>query len=133
MRYEEAMNSTEATQRASAIQNEFKAHEENKTWKLVKRTPEMKLIDSKWVFRVKTDADGKSHRFKARLCARGFLQREGIDFGETFSPVVRYDSLRVLLATIVAKNLEVVQFDVQTIDGNPEGAEDEGRSQERRV
>jgi len=114
MTYEEATNSTEAVQWAGAIQNEFKAYEENNTWKLVKRTPEMRLIDSKWVFRVKKDADGKSHRFKARLCARGFLQQEGIDFKETFSPVVRYDSLRVLLAIIAAKNLEVMQFDVQT-------------------
>jgi len=60
----------------------------------------MRLIDSKWVFRVKKDADGKSHRFKARLYARDFLQREGIDFKETFSPVVRYDSLRISLAII---------------------------------
>ena len=74
----------------------------------------MRLIDSKWVFRVKKDADGKSHRFKARLCVRGFLQREGIDFKERFSPVVRYDSLRILLVTIAAKDLEVMQFDVQT-------------------
>ena len=86
--YEEATNSTEAAQWAGAIQNEFKAHEENSTWKLVERSPEMRLIDSKWVFRVKNDADGKSHRFKARLCARGFLQREGIDFKETFSLVM---------------------------------------------
>lgn len=114
MTYEEATNSTEAAQWVGAIQNEFKAHEENNTWRLVKRTPEMRLIDSKWVFRVKKDADGKSHRFKARLCARGFQQKEGIDFKETFSPVIRYDSLRVLLAIIAAKNLEVMQFDVQT-------------------
>lgn len=71
----------------------------------------MRLIDSKWVFRVKKDADGKSYRFKARLCARGFRQQEGIDFKETFSPMVRYDSLRVLLAIIAAKDLEVMQFD----------------------
>ena len=114
MTYVEAMNSTEAAQWAGAIKNEFRAHENNNTWKLVKKTPEMRLIDSKWVFRVKKDTDGKSHRFKARLCARGFLQREVIDFEETFSPVVRYDSLRVLLAMIAAENLEVMQFDVQT-------------------
>ena len=112
--YEEAKNSTEAAQWASAIQDELQAHEENSTWKLEKRTPEMKLIDSKWIFRVKKDADGKLHRFKARLCARGFMQRRGIDFNETFSPVVRYDSLRILLAIITSKNLEVMQFDVQT-------------------
>lgn len=74
----------------------------------------MKTIDSKWIFRVKTDAERRSHRFKARLCARGFLQREGIDYTETFAPVVRYDSLRVFLAIVATKNLELMQFDVQT-------------------
>ena len=114
MTFEEATNRPEAAQWAVAIKNEYRAHEENCTWKLVRRTPEMRLIDSKWVFRIKQDVDGRPHRFKARLCARGFLQREGVDFKETFSPVVRYDSLRILLATIAAKDLEVMQVDVQT-------------------
>lgn len=87
--YREAIKGTEATQWASAIEDEFRSHEENGTWSLVSRKPEMKIIDSKWVFRVKTDANEKNHRFKARLCARGFLQREGIDFNETFAPVIR--------------------------------------------
>lgn len=91
--YKEALKSTEATQWASAIDEEYRAHEENGTWSLVPRKSAMKIIDSKWVFRVKTDANEKSHRFKARLCARGFLQREGIDSNETFAPVIRYDSL----------------------------------------
>jgi len=55
-----------------------------------------------------------AQRFKARLCARGFIQRQGIDFTETFVPVVRYDSLRVLLATVAERDLELLQFDVQT-------------------
>ena len=112
--YKEAIDSTEAAQWADAIKDELRAHDENHTWKLVPRTADMRTIDSKWVFRVKTSAEGENHRFKARLCARGFLQREGIDYNETFAPVVRYDSLRVLLATIATKDLEVVQFDVQT-------------------
>lgn len=74
----------------------------------------MKIIDSKWVFRVKMDESEKIYRFKARLCARGFLQREGIDFHETFAPVIRYDSLRLILAEVAAQDLELLQFDVQT-------------------
>lgn len=108
MTYEEATNSTEAAQWVVAIQNEFKAHEKNNTWKLVKRTLEMRLIDSKWVFRITEDADEKSHPFKVRLSARGFLQREGIDFKETFFLVLMYDSLRVFLATIAARHLKVM-------------------------
>lgn len=53
-------------------------------------------------------------RFKARLCARGFQQREGVDYVETFSSVVKYDSLHILLATITQDDLEAVQFDVRT-------------------
>ena len=54
------------------------------------------------------------YRYKARLCARGFQQREGIDYTETYSPVVRYDSLRVLLALVAQEDLEFVQSDVKT-------------------
>lgn len=60
------------------------------------------------------DVTGRVYRYKARLCARGFQQREGIDYTETFSPVVRYDSLRVLLALVAQEDLELVQFDVKT-------------------
>lgn len=74
----------------------------------------MKTIDSRWVSKVLKDEKGEIRRFKARLVARGFMQREGVDFTETLAPVVRYDSLRVLLSVVAAKNLELPQFDVQT-------------------
>lgn len=74
------------------------------------RTP----IDSKWVFKVQQVQSGGDCRYKARLCARGFKQKKGLDFTETFSPVVRYDSLHVLLALVTEKDLELVQFDVRT-------------------
>ena len=53
------------------------------------------------------------YRYKARLGARGFQQQEGVNYTETFSPVVSYDSLRVLLALVAQEDLEVVQFDVK--------------------
>lgn len=71
MTYKEATNSTEAAQWAGAIQNEFKAHEENNTWKLVKRTPEMRLIDSKWVFRVKKDAEPEVASIQSTIVCEG--------------------------------------------------------------
>lgn len=112
--FNEAISSTEATQWAGAIKEELSAHEENKTWSIVPRTSDMRTIDSKWVFSIKPNEGEKAQRFKARLCARGFLQREGIDFSETFAPVIRYDSLRVLLAIATEKDLELKQFDVKT-------------------
>lgn len=113
--YEEAVNSKEAAQWARAVETELQAHEKNNTWTIVSRTPEMKVIDSKWVFKVKMDPNRKkSQRFKARLCARGFLQQHGVDYTETFAPVVRYDSLRTLLAIVATDDLELAQFDVQT-------------------
>lgn len=57
---------------------------------------------------------GEIRRFKARLCARGFKQKEGLDYTETFSPVVQYDFLRVLLAMVAERDLELIQFDVKT-------------------
>ena len=112
--YEEAMSSPEAAQWAEAIDEELESLEKNETWKIVPRAPGEKTIDSRWVFKILRDEDGNVARLKAHLCARGFMQREGIDYSETFSPVVRYDSLRVLLAVITQLDLETVQFDGRT-------------------
>lgn len=112
--YNEAMSSKDAAQWARAVQEELQTHKHNRTWSIVPRSSKQKIIDSKWVFRVKKDPERSTQRFKARLCARGFMQRQGIDFTETFAPVVRYDSLRALLAMVVEEDLELLQFDVQT-------------------
>ena len=108
------MNAPEAENLVEAIKEELDAHEQNNTWTQVPREKDRKPIDSKWVFKVKQNVSGDVYRYKARLCARGFQQKEGLDYTETFSPVVRYDSLRVLLALVAEKDLELVQFDVRT-------------------
>lgn len=113
--YEEAMSGEDAAQWALAIQNELRSHEVNCTWTIVPRNTGEKTIDSKWVFKVKQDHSKEgSNLFKARLCARGFLQQRGIDYTDTFAPVVRYDSLRIFLATVAERDLVLLQFDVQT-------------------
>ena len=91
--YQEAVSSPEATKWAEAIEEELDAHQQNGTWQIVSRIPGGKTIGSKWVFKVLHDAKGNFVRFKARLCARGFMQREGVDYLDTFSPVIRYDFL----------------------------------------
>lgn len=112
--YEEALNGPQAKEWSKAIKEELDAHEKNGTWALVPRRPDRAPIKSKWVFKVVKNANQDIPRFKARLCAKGFQQREGVDFTETFSPVVRYDSLRTLLATVALKNLDIATFDVRT-------------------
>jgi transposase InsO family protein len=112
--YSEATESADAPQWIDAINSELKAHQENGTWSLVERNPGVKTIDSKWVFKLMRNPEGDVYRYKARLCARGFLQQRGVDYNETFAPVVRYDSIRVLLALVAAEDLELAQFDIQT-------------------
>ncbi|CAD7080035.1 unnamed protein product [Hermetia illucens] len=109
--FQEAMNSGEVENWAEAIQEELDAHEQNETWSTVPRKTDRKPIDSKWLFKVIRDTSGDVYRYKARLCARGFQQKQGLDYTETFSPVVRYDSLRVLLAMVTEQDLELTQFD----------------------
>ncbi|CAB3989710.1 Retrovirus-related Pol poly from transposon TNT 1-94 [Paramuricea clavata] len=73
---------------------------ENETWELVELPPGRKTITCRWVFEVKHDESGKIDWFKGRLVAKGFLQKYGIEFDETFSPVVRFTSIRALLALL---------------------------------
>lgn len=71
-------------------------------------------MTAKWIFKIKRDQDGNPKRFKARLVARGYKQKEGIDYVETFAPVARMDSIRTLLAIASARDLTFEQFDVST-------------------
>lgn len=82
------------------------------TWLLVPPSPDQKLISNKWVFRVKTKADGSLDKLKARLVARGFEQLAGVDFHETFSPVVKFTTLRFMFALAATRGWEIQQLDV---------------------
>ena len=79
---------------------------------MVELPPGRKAITCKWVFKVKHDENDKIDRFKGRLVAKGFLQKYGIEFDETFSPVVRFTSIRALLAFAVSRNMFIHQMDV---------------------
>ena len=96
----------------AAMNAEFDALLKNQTWALVPPHTARNVIGYKWVFQVKRNADGSIERFKARLVAKGFHQLPGIDFGETFSPVIKPTTVRTVLSIAVSRGWVLRQFDV---------------------
>ena len=96
-----------------AMDDEYNALMENKTWHLVPHRKGINLIDCKWVYRIKKKADGTIDRYKARLVAKGFKQRYGIDYEDTFSPVVKAATIRLVLAISVSRGWSLRQLDVK--------------------
>ena len=84
------------------------------TWELVPRPENRKIIGGTWAYRIKQLASGAIEKFKARYCAQGFSQVEGVDYVETFAPVAKLVTLRLLLAIAIRFNLLVQQFDIET-------------------
>ena len=97
----------------AAMQEEINSIHSNRTWSLVPLPPNTKAISSKWVFKLKPGT-GQQPRFKARLVARGFEQTSGVDFFDTFAPVVRWETIRMLIAIAVHLNWPIHQLDVLT-------------------
>lgn len=82
----------------AAMQTKIEALNANHTWKFVDLPPNVVAIESKWVYKIKRHDDGSVERFKARLVAHGYTQTEGLDYFETFSPVSKLSTIRVLFA-----------------------------------
>lgn len=95
-----------------AMQAEIQALEENKTWVLVPLPSGKKPIGCKWVYKIKYKASSEVERFKARLFAKGCNQKEGIDYQETFSPVVKMVTVRTVISIAAAKHWHIQQMDV---------------------
>jgi transposase InsO family protein len=112
--YEEAAQSPHRAQWERAMQEELDSIKANDTYTLVPLPAGRQAIGCKWVYKVKRHADGSIDRFKARLVAKGYSQQYGIDFTETFAPVVRFSSLRAILAIAAANDYEIHQMDVKT-------------------
>jgi hypothetical protein len=92
---------------------EYKALVDNGTWRLVPRPPRANIITGKWVFKHKFHADGSPARQKARWVVCGFSQRYGVDYDETFSPVVKPATIRVVLSIAVSRSWPIHQLDVK--------------------
>ena len=136
----QAMRSAHAEYWMAAEMNEMKSLQEHGTWEIIDRpTDSFNLVTCKWVYDVKVK-NGIVQRFKARLVARGFTQEYGIDYEATYSSVVRFKAIRVLLALAASEDFELELMDVQTaylnaplkervIMSQPEGYSEGGANQ----
>ena len=95
----------------NAMTAEIKAVIQNKTWVLVELPSGKRAIPLKWVFKIKRDAQGKLDKYKARIVVKGYSQVAGLDFEETFAPVIRIESVRVIFAIAAANGLYILQVD----------------------
>ncbi|CCA74092.1 hypothetical protein PIIN_08046 [Serendipita indica DSM 11827] len=133
----EALKRPDGDKYVQAAIEEVRAHLENGTWKLVRLPQGKKAIGSRWVFKIKRDADGSISKYKGRIVAKGYAQREGIDYTETFAPTARFGALRTIIALAALEDWELESVDISTaflngeIDAEvymqkPEGVEFEG-------
>ncbi|KAL0303153.1 UNVERIFIED_CONTAM: Retrovirus-related Pol polyprotein from transposon TNT 1-94 [Sesamum radiatum] len=108
------MASLEAKQWKEAVKSEMDSIVSNRTWVLVDLPPGYTTIGYKWIFKKKLKPDGSVDKFKARLVAKCFKQKERIEYFDTYSPVARFTTIRVLIALASVYNLTIHQMDVKT-------------------
>ena len=105
-----------------AMNEELDQIEKNQTWELVPRTKDKNVVGTKWIFKNKVNEYGKIIRNKEILVCKGYAQVEGIDFEETFFPVVRLEAIKMFLEFACFKNFKIYQMDVNStlLNGNLE-------------
>jgi hypothetical protein len=112
---EEALSSPEREQWRVAMQSEYESLIKNGTWQEVQNVPKgRKALPCKWIFKIKLNSTGGIERYKARLVIKGFKQVEGLDYTETFAPVAKFSTIRLMLAVTAALDLDVEQMDFST-------------------
>ena len=120
--YEETMNDIDAHHWVKAMKSELDSIYSNQVWDLVKVPNGIKPVGCQWIYKRKRGIDGKVETFKTRLVAKGYTQKEGIDYEETFSLVAMLKSIRILLSIAAHYDYEIWQMDVKTVflNGNLE-------------
>ncbi|KAF2347866.1 Integrase catalytic core [Trinorchestia longiramus] len=121
---EEALHGPESKLWKAAMEEEMASMNINNVWSLVECPKNEKPIRCKWIFKKKTGPDGNVCSYKARLVAQGYAQKFGVDYDETFSPVVRFESVRAVLALAAKHNLQLHHMDVATAFLNGELSEE---------
>ncbi|CAL1361871.1 unnamed protein product [Linum trigynum] len=118
--FSQAMESEHSDKWLAAAKEEMKSMYKNEVWDLVDLPEGCKRVGNRWVWKTKHDSNGNIERHRARLVAKGFTQKSGVDYKETFSPVSKKDSLRIVMAMVAHYNLELHQMDVKTafLNGN---------------
>jgi len=107
MTVEEALNGQNGQRWRKAMQEELNSFYKNSAWTLTELPEGQKVIDSKWIFKVKKDVEGNVTRFKTRLVAKDFFQKKGIDYEDIFSPMVRHSTLKMLIALAAELDLTI--------------------------
>jgi hypothetical protein len=93
---------------------EYQSIIKNGVWEIVPRPKRKDVVSSKWIFKIKHATDGSIEKYKARFVARGFSQKEGIDYEETFAPLARYTSIITIIALATKMKWKLQQMDVKT-------------------
>ncbi len=112
--YKEALRNPHHSKWKKAMDEEYSALLSNNTWNLTELPANKNTIKSKWVFKLKQNADGSIARYKARLVAKGYTQVLGIDYKETFAPVVKFTTIRTLTALAALRGYKIYQLDIST-------------------
>jgi len=97
-----------------AMMEEHQSIMKNEVWEIVPRPKEKSMVTSKWVYKIKHAEDGSVHKYKAIFVARGFSQKEGEDYDETFASVARYTSIRAIISLVASMGWNLDQMDVKT-------------------
>ena len=122
--FQQAMNGSDAAEYMTAMKLEIQTLKSQNTWVTVDRPRNKSVLKGTWAFKLKRLPDGTAYRHKARFCARGDMQIEGVDFFETYAPVVQWSTIRLLLSTVLTEGWTTRQVDYTNAFAQAELKED---------